>query len=96
VDLERERERERMAEAQPLSATSDFKTSSGLNVVGSEGVDDAGRGGSRSRHENTASSSKREKNTRFGEYFLGNTLGEGEFGKVKMGWKQEGGVQVSK
>jgi protein-serine/threonine kinase len=26
---------------------------------------------------------------------LGNTLGEGEFGKVKMGWKQEGGVQVS-
>jgi protein-serine/threonine kinase len=25
---------------------------------------------------------------------LGNTLGEGEFGKVKMGWKQEGGVQV--
>jgi protein-serine/threonine kinase len=95
VDLERERERERMAEAQAPSATSDYKQSSGLNVVGSEGVDDAGRGGSRSRHENTTSS-KREKNTRLGEYYLGNTLGEGEFGKVKMGWKQEGGVQVSK
>jgi protein-serine/threonine kinase len=94
VDLERERERERMAEAQAPSATSDDKPSSGLNVVGSEGVDDAGRGGSRSRHENTTSS-KREKNMRFGEYYLGNTLGEGEFGKVKMGWKQEGGVQVS-
>jgi hypothetical protein len=25
---------------------------------------------------------------------LGNTIGEGEFGKVKLGWKQEGGVQV--
>jgi protein-serine/threonine kinase len=95
VDLERERERERMTEAQAPSATSDYKSSSGLNVVGSEGVEDAGQGGSRSRHENTTSS-KREKNTRFGEYYLGNTLGEGEFGKVKMGWKQEGGVQVSK
>jgi protein-serine/threonine kinase len=97
VDLERERERERerMAEAQGPSATSDYNPSSGLAVVGSEGVDDASRGGSRSRHENTTSS-KREKNTRFGEYYLGNTLGEGEFGKVKMGWKQEGGVQVSK
>ena len=94
VDLERERERERMAETQAPSATSDYKPSYGLDVVSSEGVDDAGRGGSRSRHENTTSS-KREKNTRFGEYYLGNTLGEGEFGKVKMGWKQEGGVQVS-
>lgn len=94
VDLQRERERERMAEAQAPSATSNYKQSSELNVVGGEGVDDAGPGGSRSRHEN-ATSSKREKNTRFGEYYLGNTLGEGEFGKVKMGWKQEGGVQVS-
>jgi protein-serine/threonine kinase len=94
VDLERERERERMAEAQAPSSTSDYKPSSGLNVVGSEDVDGAGRGGSRSRRENPTSS-KREKNTRFGEYYLGNTLGEGEFGKVKMGWKQEGGVQVS-
>lgn len=95
VDLERERERERMAEAQAPLATSDYKPTSGLSVVGSEYVDDAGRGGSRSRHDNTTSS-KREKNTKFGEYYLGNTLGEGEFGKVKMGWKQEGGVQVSK
>jgi protein-serine/threonine kinase len=40
--------------------------------------------------------SKREKHTKFGEYILGNTIGEGEFGKVKLGWKQEGGVQVRK
>ncbi|KAK5187165.1 hypothetical protein LTR16_009576, partial [Cryomyces antarcticus] len=33
--------------------------------------------------------------TKFGEYILGQTLGEGEFGKVKMGWKKEGGVQVA-
>ena len=94
VDLERERERERMTDAAPIPVASTSKATSRLNVVDSEGLDDAGRGGSRSRHENAASSSKREKNTRFGEYFLGNTLGEGEFGKVKMGWKQEGGVQV--
>jgi protein-serine/threonine kinase len=66
----------------------------GLSVVPGEGVEDVVRGGSRSRHDHAASSGKREKNSRFGEYFLGNTLGEGEFGKVKMGWKQEGGVQV--
>ncbi|KAK3947420.1 hypothetical protein QBC32DRAFT_318841 [Pseudoneurospora amorphoporcata] len=49
------------------------------------------RRGHRSRHDH----SKREKHTKFGEYILGNTIGEGEFGKVKLGWKQEGGVQVA-
>ncbi|CAK7269946.1 hypothetical protein SEPCBS57363_003854 [Sporothrix epigloea] len=39
--------------------------------------------------------SRREKQIKFGEYILGNTIGEGEFGKVKLGWKQEGGVQVA-
>ncbi|KAF4625182.1 hypothetical protein G7Y89_g12986 [Cudoniella acicularis] len=92
VDIERERER--MAEAVPSSPASQA-TPRGLAVVGSEGVDDGGRGGGRSRHDHAAKSEKREKNSRFGEYFLGNTLGEGEFGKVKMGWKQEGGVQVA-
>ena len=94
VDLERERER--MAEAVPLSPTEPSQDTSigALSIVPSEGVVDSGRGGSRSRHDHAASSAKREKSSRFGEYFLGNTLGEGEFGKVKMGWKQEGGVQV--
>lgn len=95
VDIERERER--MAEAVPSSPTAPSQSTpiGQLSVVPSEGVEDSGRGGSRSRHDHAASSGKREKSSRFGEYFLGNTLGEGEFGKVKMGWKQEGGVQVS-
>lgn len=80
VDLERERER--MAEAVPSSAAAPPV------------IQEAPRQ-QRSRHDHTANSGKREKNTKFGEYYLGNTLGEGEFGKVKMGWKSEGGVQVS-
>ncbi|KAK6833170.1 serine/threonine-protein kinase ksp1 [Apiospora arundinis] len=47
--------------------------------------------GGRSRHDH----SKREKATKFGDYYLGSTIGEGEFGKVKLGWKQDGGVQVA-
>lgn len=47
------------------------------------------------RRRQDHSSSKREKTSKFGEYFLGSTLGEGEFGKVKMGWKQSGGPDVS-
>ncbi|KAL2060097.1 hypothetical protein VTL71DRAFT_9919 [Oculimacula yallundae] len=89
VDIERERER--MAEAIPSSPATQ-STPGGLSVVGTEGVDDQARG-SRSRHDH--STTKKEKNTKFGDYYLGNTLGEGEFGKVKMGWKQEGGVQVA-
>ncbi|KUJ08684.1 kinase-like protein [Mollisia scopiformis] len=92
VDLDRERER--MAEAIPSSPASQ-RTPGGLSVVPSEGVDDTGRGGSRSRHDHAASTTREKSNQKFGDYFLGNTLGEGEFGKVKMGWKQEGGVQVA-
>ncbi|KAK6533335.1 hypothetical protein TWF694_002286 [Orbilia ellipsospora] len=42
---------------------------------------------------NQSSSSRKE--TRFGNYILGQTLGEGEFGKVKLGWRKDGGVQVA-
>ncbi|CZT00600.1 probable serine/threonine-protein kinase KIN4 [Rhynchosporium agropyri] len=90
VDIERERER--MAEAIPSSPGTTHSTPGALSVVGTEGVDDQARG-NRTRHDH--STTKREKNTKFGDYYLGNTLGEGEFGKVKMGWKQEGGVQVA-
>jgi len=78
VDLEREQER--MAEAVPMSVAQVPEIQEGNVRV------------QRSRQDH--SSSKREKSMKFGEYFLGNTLGEGEFGKVKMGWKQAGGVQV--
>lgn len=84
------REHERLVEAAPGSEVTPI---TGLSVVPGEGVEDGGRG-ARSRQDHS-SSGKKEKNTRFGEYYLGSTLGEGEFGKVKMGWKQEGGVQVS-
>ncbi|KAL1836874.1 hypothetical protein VTJ49DRAFT_4540 [Mycothermus thermophilus] len=59
-------------------------------VVGTADADDGRRGG-KSRHDY----SRREKQTRFGEYILGNTIGEGEFGKVKLGWKIDGGAQVA-
>lgn len=81
------RERERMAEAVPHGSEGTPMTPSK-----SENSEDARQ--SRIRSEHGSSSQKGGKNAKFGDYFLGNTLGEGEFGKVKMGWKQEGGVQV--
>lgn len=94
VDIDREQAR--MAEAIPSSPASNRPTSpiGVLSVVGSEGVEDGARG-PRSRHDHSSSSKPEKSSSKFGDYFLGNTLGEGEFGKVKMGWKQEGGVQVS-
>lgn len=89
VDLDRERER--MAEAVPRAYTGDASSPVATPNAVDNDVNDDGRAGERRRQDH---STKREKTTKFGEYFLGNTLGEGEFGKVKMGWKQEGGVQV--
>lgn len=79
VDIEREKER--LALAQPTSSAHDASEVASPPVVPTQ----------RSRQDH---SSKREKHTKFGEYILGNTIGEGEFGKVKLGWKSEGGVQV--
>lgn len=92
-EVDVERERARMAEASPASASHRSPIGT-VSVVSPEDLEGSGRG-PRSRHDHAVSSGKREKNSRFGEYYLGNTLGEGEFGKVKMGWKQEGGIQVS-
>ncbi|KAK4916126.1 hypothetical protein LTR28_013460, partial [Elasticomyces elasticus] len=89
-----EREKVRLAEAKPQPPGADVTAVAGLGLVGSEGVDDGGRGAhQRSRQEHLKGQTRKE--TKFGEYFLGQTLGEGEFGKVKMGWKKEGGVQVA-
>ncbi|KAI9871599.1 MAG: hypothetical protein M1830_002704, partial [Pleopsidium flavum] len=92
VDIDRELER--LAEAQPAPIGADVTPVTGLGLVGSEGVEDGARGGGKARQDYSASASRR-KETRFGEYVLGQTLGEGEFGKVKLGWKKDGSVQVA-
>ncbi len=97
-DEDIQRERERVAEAIPQSQK--YATEPSINMndgahghgVQEEQIQHSPPG---ERRRQDHSQSKKEKSTRFGEYYLGNTLGEGEFGKVKMGWKQEGGVQVS-
>lgn len=37
-----------------------------------------------------SSARKAHREVRFGAYVLGSTLGEGEFGKVKLGWRKDG------
>jgi protein-serine/threonine kinase len=91
------RENARIAEARPnVAAGIDVTPVGGLGLVGESGVPDSGRPttSQRSRQEHLKGSSHR-KEVKFGEYILGQTLGEGEFGKVKMGWKKDGGVQVA-
>ncbi|KAH6633992.1 hypothetical protein B0J18DRAFT_4555 [Chaetomium sp. MPI-SDFR-AT-0129] len=91
VDIERERERLALAQPhQPVELRDGDGAASPPVVAMADPTEETRRGG-RSRHDH----SKREKQTKFGEFILGNTIGEGEFGKVKLGWKQEGGVQVA-
>lgn len=91
VDIEREQVRQAGTSVSP---STDGTPTPGLGLVGSDGVDDGGRGGLRSRHDYNENSIKR-KETTFGQYILGQTLGEGEFGKVKLGWKRDGSIQVA-
>ena len=57
-------------------------------------LEDAVSKGAKRRQDFSANASKR-KEAKFGEYILGQTLGEGEFGKVKLGWKKDGSVEVA-
>ena len=84
VDLKREQERQ-------------LESVPGLAVVNNVTAEDVSRAAPRSRQDYSASAGNtgRRKETRFGEYILGQTLGEGEFGKVKLGWKRNGEVQVA-
>ena len=86
-----ERERERLEEAHPHSHPVTDDADAAPPPISVSDTQDDGRRGGRSRHDH----SRREKSSKFGDYYLGNTIGEGEFGKVKLGWKQDGGVQVS-
>lgn len=90
VDIEREKVRQAGA---PTPSPTSRAPSSGLALVGEDGVDDGGRGGLRNHDYN--GSSTRRKETSFGQFVLGQTLGEGEFGKVKLGWKKDGSIQVA-
>lgn len=85
VDIERARQRD--AQAQPHHHVADFQDDDAAlpPVVSNTDHGEESRRATRSRHDH----SKREKHTRFGEYILGNTIGEGEFGKVKLGWKPD-------
>lgn len=77
------REQERQAEAVPAQ-----------DAAGGTSIDASGGAPVQRRQDHSASASRR-KETKFGEYVLGQTLGEGEFGKVKLGWKKDGSVQVA-
>ncbi|KAG7146170.1 Serine/threonine-protein kinase KIN4 like [Verticillium longisporum] len=82
-----QREKERLAEAVPHQSIDDAAPPA---IVAASEQDDSRRAG-RSRQDH----SKSNKAVKFGDYILGNTIGEGEFGKVKLGWKQNGGTQVA-
>lgn len=84
VDLKREQERQ-------------LESVPGLAVVNNVTAEDVSRAAPRSRQDHSAGAGNtgRRKETRFGDYILGQTLGEGEFGKVKLGWKKNGEVQVA-
>ncbi|CRG89322.1 protein-serine/threonine kinase [Talaromyces islandicus] len=90
-DIEREHERQLDAQNSPAVGSS---SATALGPSGEDGVDENNRGALKSRHDYSNQSSRR-KETTFGKYILGQTLGEGEFGKVKLGWKRDGSVQVA-
>ncbi|KAK6948870.1 hypothetical protein Daesc_008941 [Daldinia eschscholtzii] len=87
-DIERERERLSEAQAPSVRRVADDDSQA---IVPANDIPEETRRSGRSRHDH----SKREKGSKFGDYYLGNVIGEGEFGKVKLGWKQDGGVQVA-
>ena len=84
IDLEREEKRQ-------------LESVLGLSVTNSIETPEVLRSTPRSRQEfaPAAASSGRRKESKFGNYTLGQTLGEGEFGKVKLGWKKGSMVQVA-
>lgn len=80
--VDADRMQERVAEAQPAPIASEDTI-----------VDDLLPAPGPARRQDYSKS--RRKDVQFGDYMLGQTLGEGEFGKVKLGWKKDGSSQVA-
>jgi len=53
------------------------------------------QGSGRSRSSRRGGTTHSHREVRFGNYILGQTLGEGEFGKVKLGWRRPEPGQVT-
>lgn len=106
ADLEEdvEREKMRLAESQ-LSPSNVLQTNQMLNVpqnspVNGLGLSEVqstgGDGGQQKSRQEYLKNAQPKREVKFGDYILGQTIGEGEFGKVKLGWKRDGGaVQVA-
>jgi protein-serine/threonine kinase len=86
--VDAERMQERVAEAHPVTGPE-------IDLTGAlpPPTEDVGPGPA--RRQDYSRSASRRKDVQFGDYVLGQTLGEGEFGKVKLGWKRDGSSQVA-
>lgn len=87
--VDEQRMQERIAEARPMPLGEPSPTT-GMAFT-NQTVDEPRQ----QRRQDYSKSSSRRKDVQFGEYVLGQTLGEGEFGKVKLGWKRDGSSQVA-
>ncbi|KAK2877252.1 hypothetical protein FQN49_001308 [Arthroderma sp. PD_2] len=85
VDIEREQQRQENVGLE-IGATAGFADTGDLQEDDDEGT---------TLHKTRHDGSGKRKETSFGDYILGQTLGEGEFGKVRLGWKRDGSVQVA-
>ena len=83
--VDAERMQERVAEAQPVTVAPE--------VASDPALEDLLPAPGPARRQDYSKS--RRKDVQFGDYMLGQTLGEGEFGKVKLGWKKDGSSQVA-
>jgi len=86
--VDEERMRARIAEAAPMQPSVEAQR---LGLTQEPYATEDGRGPQ--RRQDYSKSKRRE--IQFGDYILGQTLGEGEFGKVKLGWKKDGSSQVA-